>query len=166
MNVLLRVPHYSQFDAEHVKGAGPTACYRACRAMAASVGVTVPESTVNRIQVATKELEDGVEIDKEGAASGTAYVLAELAKGRPVVIGVHYKMGSQNRDGITDHFMLVVGVDDEVAPMHFLANDPGRTGGTDGYPNAVIEAQPDGSFLRVVPRYPRMWLSMVVRSAN
>jgi hypothetical protein len=107
--VILSPTFLSQFDPR-VERPGDTACYRACRAMAATVGVVIPEGTQSRIQVASGVTSNGrVIIDKAGAEAAWSYINERIAVGHPVVMGVNYKPGSPNRDSITDHFVLLVG---------------------------------------------------------
>jgi len=173
---MILVPYFHQWDAEHVPNAGPTACFRACRAMAAAVGTVIPESTLQRIQVAVGETADGgVVVDAAGLREALIAISAELSVGRPVVFGVNYKAGSTNRDGITDHFVLCVG------RMPFLDDaevwavlDPGlRSTPLREYPgggeapqlrwNSEWQVDPEsGNLVRSSPTWPRMELSMVV----
>lgn len=167
MHVFLKhVPWFSQFDAVNVERAGNTACYRACRAMCAAAGVTIPESTEKRIQVALRETEEGVEVDPVGAAAARAHLFQELNGGRPVVAGVHYKAGSLNRDGITDHYMVVVGADTADGVMVLFALDPGRRIMADAVHNTILTEHPDGSLVRTSPEWPRMVVSMLVPSVE
>jgi len=101
----------SQFDPS-VPGAGPAACYRACREMARrGFGVVFPESTVNHIRLADAELDHGaIQPNVSGFEKAKAMMLPRLMIGVPVIVGEHYKMGSQNRDHATDHFVLLCGV--------------------------------------------------------
>lgn len=110
--ILLDVEHIHQWDPR-VERPGDTACYRACRAMAkAFVGVEViPESTLSRIDVS----------DSDGQSDAIHYIRNQLMMGRPVAVGFDYKPGGPNRDGVTDHFVLVTGAVTDM--LHFL--DPG-----------------------------------------
>jgi hypothetical protein len=132
--------------------------------MAKTVGVNIPASTIKRMQVATKEHDDGtIDVDRVLAAEALVYIKEQLALKRPVCCGFNYRLGSGNRDGITDHFMLVIGMNEM---DQFICQDPGRSACIVGY-NAILAALPDGKVLRIDPARPRMWLSMVVpRSAT
>lgn len=121
------VPFISQFNSM-VPDAGKTACYRACRTMAAQVGVALPASTANRIQVAASEDRRGgiAEIDRSELQRGLQTIDSELASGRPVIIGTSHSSGRDyNRDGITDHFVLVTGKHkDPEGNVYYTAHDP------------------------------------------
>lgn len=159
---MLHVPWFSQFDAEHVERAGPAACFRACRAMARAVGVVVPESTVGRIQVALAERPDGsVDVDPVAVARAREHLVQQLAADRPVVVGLNYKAGSPNRDGITDHFILVVGRSAGAGLERFHAHDPGFRGAGSPPGNAVLRWE-GGNLVRTLPFFPRAWMSMLV----
>jgi peptidoglycan hydrolase-like protein with peptidoglycan-binding domain len=122
---VLRVPWYSQFDSTHVEKAGTTACFRACRAMARAVGVTVPVSTSRRIQVATGEDSQGrVITTPERTAEARNYIDSELVNKRPVAVGVSHKRASYNADGITDHYVLIYGRTVDRGDVIYLYNDP------------------------------------------
>lgn len=145
----------SQLD-QRVERAGPTACYRACRLIAANVmeGVLVPEGTQDRIQMATAELPDGgVMYDAIGIASGKLYIDTQLNNRRPVVVGVNYKTGSPNRDGITDHFLVLIGRDETT----LYGLDPGRA--CEFGWNAEFDSE---SLQRTSPQRPNCWMTMVV----
>lgn len=164
--MILRIPWLSQFDAKHVERAGPTACYRACRAMAAAVGVDFPESTESRLQVATEEDANGRAVAPSENTRGAVMAIRDaLKRGVPVVVGVNYKRGSLNRDGITDHFLLVVGWSSTAEfPEVFLALDPGRQMDAGTTHNAEL-AVDDGQLVRTWPRrggWLEMQVSMVV----
>lgn len=168
MHIHLNVPWISQYDNTLVERAGGTACFRACRAICAAVGVTVPASTEHRIQLALRETEDGVELDQVAAAAGKHHILTELSGGRPVVVGVHYKAGSLNRDRITDHYMVIIGVEgpDSGNGLVLYAQDPGRRILANAAHNSVLEEHPGGHLVRVEPQWPRMTASMVVPSVE
>lgn len=127
------VPWISQFDSSRVQDAGPVACYRACRAMMAAVGLNQPAGTGNRIQVATAENGSGqVSVDPNGVQQGRAYIDRELDAGRPVTIGVSYKDAAYNVDNITDHFVVVNGRGvDEQGRTFYTFHDPGSNNGQD-----------------------------------
>jgi peptidoglycan hydrolase-like protein with peptidoglycan-binding domain len=174
-NILLDVPWYSQYDSVHVESAGDTACYRTCRAMAKAVGVVVPAGTANRIQVATGEDADGqVTTTTERTGQARAYIDKELGEGRPVTVGVSHKKADYNADGITDHYVLVVGRIVENGAVLYPYHDPAagtanKTAGTAGR----FRVDPtsgnlihDGSVAKgyVVARHTEM--SMVVKNAD
>ena len=86
----------------------PTGCFRRCAKMLSSVGVT-PYGPEGNIYLA-----DPTKDGRAGASSmsfedAVAYIERELGANRPVIVGVDYKDGSPNRDGMTDHFVLIVG---------------------------------------------------------
>lgn len=121
------VPFISQFNSI-VPDAGKTACYRACRTMAAQIGVGMPASTANRIQVAASEDRRGGidQLDRSELKRGLETIDSELASGKPVIIGTSHSSGRDyNRDGITDHFVLVTGKHkDAEGNVYYTAHDP------------------------------------------
>lgn len=174
-HLLLEVPWYSQYDSVHVESAGDTACFRACRAMARAVGVVVPAGTSNRIQVATGEDSDGhVTTTSERTTQARAYIDAELTDGHPVTVGVSHKQANYNADGITDHYVLIVGRIVEDGAVLYPYNDPAagtanRAAGTAGrfrVDPASGNLVHDGAVARgyVVARHTE--LSMVVKNAD
>lgn len=121
----VRTPFYNQYDARNVERAGPTACYRACRAMAKGSGVSIPENTTNRIQVARGELADGrVITNRADTQRARNYIDSELGKGRPVVAGFSLFDSNYNRDGITDHFIMVTGKGVDRNGTYYTTQDP------------------------------------------
>lgn len=117
------VPFYSQFDSAHVPAAGNTACFRACKAMAAQAGANANGSV---IQVATGENRDGtVNVNADRARQGREYMDSELRAGRPVVVGVSHKANGGYNEGITDHYVLITGrgVDDS-GRTYYSFHDP------------------------------------------
>lgn len=165
MGGILNIPWISQFDAARVERAGPTACYRACRAMAAAAGFTLPESTEQRIQVATGEDADGrVITTPESTRVAVETLLSFTAHGVPmvpVVAGLNYKRGSLNRDGVTDHYVLVIGWGiTRDFPTVYLALDPGRALEPGATHNTEL-AVDGGQLVRTWPRRGR-WLEMQV----
>ncbi len=121
----VEAPWYSQFDAVHVERAGPVACFRACRAMARAIGVTVPPGTANRIQVAMSEDHLGrVVTTRDRTEEARRYIDLELDAGRPVTVGVSHKDTKYNADGITDHFVLVTGRGTDGQGVYYSYNDP------------------------------------------
>lgn len=121
----VRTPFYNQYDSRHVERAGPTACYRACQAMAKGSGVNIPDNTTNRIQVARAELNDGrVLTTRADTNRARNYMDSELAKGRPVVAGFSLFDSNYNRDKITDHFILVTGKGVDRNGTYYTTTDP------------------------------------------
>jgi peptidoglycan hydrolase-like protein with peptidoglycan-binding domain len=172
-DILLRVPWYSQYDSSHVERAGDKACYRACRAMARAFGVVIPQSTQNRIQVATAEDRLGhVTTSRDRTSAARTYLDAQLARRRPVAVGVSHKDTDYNADKITDHYVLVVGRQVRDGAVTYIYHDPatqneatGRAGRfrIDGTTGNLIH---DGAVARgyVYARHTEM--SMVVRNAE
>ena len=165
MGGILNIPWISQFDAARVERAGPTACYRACRAMAAAANVTFPDSTEKRIQVATGEDADGrVITTTESTRVAVETLLSFTCHGVPmvpVVAGLNYKRGSLNRDGVTDHYVLVIGWGmSPDFPTVYLALDPGRALEPGATHNTEL-AVDGGQLVRTWPRRGR-WLEMQV----
>lgn len=58
-------------------------------------------------------------------SNGVNYLQQQLNAGKPVMIGVDYKSGSPNADGITDHFMVATGYGTDSQGRQFISfNDP------------------------------------------
>lgn len=148
----------SQF-AQPTPNPGPTACYRACRQMAHDMGFEFPESTENRIQLAAAEFEHG-EIAPTGSFNvARDYLSSRLAVGKPCIVGIHYKMGSGNRDGITDHFNLLC----SVGPGGILVGlNPGAGIGTDSYNAAFLEDPVNQVWRAIKPTGLKASMSMIV----
>lgn len=121
-------PWISQFD-RRVPRPGNDACYRAVATMAGQVGVRVPASTENRIQVATGEDRQGrVTTTRDRTEAARRHIDSELARGRPAVVGVSHKDANYNRDKITDHYVLVNGRGvDEQGRTYYTYLDPATT---------------------------------------
>ena len=113
----------SQFDEQHVPGAGPTACFRACRVICKRLGYEMPEGTVRRWQLALGEDEHGhvTAYDPIETAAATRY----MQSGAPAIVGINYKSGSMNRDKITDHFVVLCGMMNNDGEESFLGLNPG-----------------------------------------
>jgi hypothetical protein len=161
--MILRIPWFSQYDAEKVERAGDAACFRACRAMAAAAGVRFPESTEKRFQVATVETPEGVALQEASTVGAAVEVLRrQLREGMPIIAGVNHRKGSPNRDGITDHFVLVVGWSSTPEmPEVFLALDPGRPLVRGTTHNTELAVDAEGALVRTWPRRGK-WLEMQV----
>jgi hypothetical protein len=172
--VQTKAPWISQFD-RRVPNAGPTACYRAVATMASQVGVRVPASISDRMQVATGEDRYGrVRAPPERIAAARNYIDNQLTQGRPVAVGVSHARANHN-EGITDHFVLVTGKNvDEQGRTYYTFHDPATVNPTKGANpnrnrlyvdpgsgNLVKEGQPAYGY--VVDR--RYEMSMVVPSA-
>jgi hypothetical protein len=122
---LIRIPHVSQYSPS-VRDPGAKACYRACQEMARAAGFRFPDSTLVRLQIAIGENGNGEVIpNPSGLAKALQFAHDQLMAGIPVIAGLSYKDANYNRDGITDHFVLLVGMD-MVGGGRFLAQDPGR----------------------------------------
>ncbi len=161
-----------QFDSKRVARAGKTACYRAVQSMARTAGVQVPDSTANRIQVATGEDRSGhVRTDPQRTQQARDYIDRQLDAGRPVAVGVSYKGGYQgNRDGVTDHFVLVNGRGtDAQGRQYYTYHDPSTTHPSKGKDNRFYVDPNNGNLVhagkesgKVIDR--RKEMSMVVLS--
>lgn len=122
------VPFISQFDPIHVIGAGQKGCFAAAETMLRAVGVKQAGPS-NKFQVITKETwKNGVptqQIDAVELSQGKAYLDAELASGRPVMVGVSYSNEAAEGDGInekiTEHFVVII---EMVTPGTYLFHDP------------------------------------------
>lgn len=123
-SVSVAVAFISQFDSR-VPRAGDTACFRACQEMMRGNGIELP-STAKRIQVANGEDALGrVQTTRRQAESARRYLDEQLAAGKPVTVGVSHIDAGYNRDGITDHFVVITGRGiDEQGRQYYTYNDP------------------------------------------
>ena len=126
-----RVAWISQWD-QKVPHAGPTACFRACREICKRLGAddaSVPVGTTRRFQCASG---DGIVHPGETHAA-TEYLRHMVGIGRGVIVGVNYKQGINqlNRDGLTDHFVVVCAWDEDSMELRGLN------------PGAVLDADMD-----------------------
>jgi hypothetical protein len=130
----VEVPFYSQFESGHGFVPDNTACAKASKAMARAAGAN-PEGSDTRIQVAAREDAGGrITVDPGQARVAQGYIDAELAAGRPVVVGVsHWGRHSGNADDITDHFVVVTGKGaDEHGQAFYPFNDPATSDASRG----------------------------------
>lgn len=154
--------HLSQYDTLRVERAGPTACFRACRAMA-KLGwdVDFPEGTQMRIQVADSEVEGApgeIRPSVGGFVMGRALFYERLTLGLPLIVGINYRAGSQNRDGITDHFLLLCGIDGEL----LVGLNPGAEMHGKPYNAAYMEDAANHCWRAVKPAGLHAVVSMIV----
>lgn len=98
--------------AKHSEQNLPTdkACFDTVKTIAKRAGATVLGKD-KRIQIAKSEDEKGkiVDIDTNKAIEGVNYIVSELEKNRPIVVGVSHKDANYNADEITDHFVIITG---------------------------------------------------------
>lgn len=147
-SVLLDVPFFSQFKEGNGFTPGKTACFKAAVAMAKQGGASVlgPDQ---RIQVGLSEDSKGkLTVDPQKAKEGRSYIDAELAAGRPVVVGVSHKDSDYNADRLTDHFVTIVGKGvDESGRAYYTFHDPGTNhdniGNGTANPNNRFYVDPD-----------------------
>ncbi|MBI4821618.1 MAG: peptidoglycan-binding protein [Deltaproteobacteria bacterium] len=171
-DVQVKAPWLSQFDARNVPEAGPTACYRAVRAMMGRAGAPIAPNTGNRIQVATGEDSHGrVRTTPERTREARQYIDQQLDSGRPVAVGVSHKNANYNADGVTDHFVMITGRGtDERGRTYYNYHDPATTNSEAGKNNRFYVNPQNGNLVHegslasgyVRDRHTEM--SMVVRS--
>jgi len=164
----------SQWDASMVHDAGPTACFRACRVICFRLGqpiAQVREDTIQRYQMVTTVQGMLVTTDEEPA--GSTY-LKQACRAVPlpgrvfdpplgVIVGIDYKPGiSQNRDKITDHYVVLCGWDEDSKELRGL--NPGASLPPDiGYNVAFRFSETDHMWYRTWPgRLETTHISMVV----
>ncbi|MBI2376187.1 MAG: peptidoglycan-binding protein [Deltaproteobacteria bacterium] len=170
--VQLKTPWFSQFDSRNVPEAGPSACYRAVRAMMNRSGTSLPPGTGNRIQVATGEDAYGrVKTSPERTLEARKYIDQQLDSGKPVAVGVSHKNANYNQDGITDHFVMITGRGtDDKGRTYYSYSDPATTNPDAGRNNRFYVDPRSGNLVHegslasgyVRDRHTEM--SMVVRS--
>ncbi len=83
-------------------------CYEACTTMLSNEGTTTAGRSSEVVMTNTGE--NG----RAGSATantqgGLSVLNKNIENGRPVIVGVDYKSGSPNADGMTDHFVVVSG---------------------------------------------------------
>lgn len=142
----------SQFDNVAVPSAGPAACFRAARVICINLGAapeSVPEGTVRRFQCASGP--GTVNPDETKVASD--YLMLMCKQGRGVIVGVDYKPGlSQNRDGITDHFVTLCDYDEASGELRGL--NPGAVVPPDMAFNCAFRWAPTvGAWVRSWPAH-------------
>ena len=110
----------SQYDGTKVPNAGDRACFRACRVICQNLGAdpaTIPEGTVRRFQCATGD----AAVDPAETHAATEYLRHMVSLGRGVICGINYKPGiSQNRDGLSDHFVVLCAWDEASGELRGL----------------------------------------------
>ncbi len=145
----VNVPFISQFDSSQVSGAGSGACYRAAQAMMHKVGVSQPNSTIRRIQIARSEDRFGNinSFDKNASRISVAFIDRELSSGKPVVVGTSHKDSSYNRDRLTDHYVVFTGKHvDSKGNIFYTAHDPSSKVASEGRDQRFyVSEQKDGS---------------------
>lgn len=155
--------------------AGRTACYRAARVALRAVGVDIPRGldrpAAGRpperwIPVARAEDRDGRVVPRAtGVAHARRYIDAELEAGRPVVVGVSYRKANYNADGITDHFVIIVGRGTDSDGPYYRYHQPGRKDPRQGAaPRNKLRIDPSTRNLIRPSRSVRYDLSMVVKN--
>lgn len=140
LDIHLQVPWYSQFDKTgKVERPGNAACFRASSAMARDAkgvdgkGCGVRDLGFGQaIRVAKTEDKTGkINVDPAQARLGLAYINQQLETGKPIVVGVSYKVQTDPRkmnqdNGITDHFVVIDGreVDPKTGRTYYTFLDP------------------------------------------
>jgi hypothetical protein len=171
-SIQLKVPWRSQFNDPKVQSMEPKsrlsmipgydrfigskiACYKGVRAMADDVGVKLPAVIGdNKIQVANREDDKGrVETTREQTDRARSFIDSELNQGRPVAIGMSYKSnGNWNKDGITDHYLLVTGRGTEPGGRPFYTyNDPAARNAEEGTNRKLYVDPKSGNLVRDGP---------------
>lgn len=144
------VPWISQYDHRRVPGAGDVACYRAARAMLAARGMHASESTIGALQIATQTRgADVTGINHNNLEMGLDAIRDITSRGGAVIMGVNHRSGSPNRDGMTDHYVVVHSVveDPNTGEELFLAHDPATRHAHKGA-NVVFRRDQDGNLVR------------------
>lgn len=144
----------------------------AAREMVASAGINIEDNRADdRLQVGTAIVNGAVHSHPDRVTDARNYIDQELDAGRPVIVGVDFRDGSANdRDGITDHFVVITGRgEDENGNSVYRFDDPGRWDHPDGAETSVFYTQGDGNLHRrgfdAGPRSERgMEMTMVVRN--
>ncbi|MBM4781936.1 MAG: hypothetical protein GQE15_30010 [Archangiaceae bacterium] len=122
----VEVPFVSQWTLNNPK----KACLRACQAMLAEAGL--------RDRGAAKTLwlngSSDLGLPATSNAQLRAQIDADLEAGKPVVVGVNRPGGrNENRDGVTDHWIVVTGKGVDAEGREFYTfHDPGRRSETNG----------------------------------
>ncbi|OQA20129.1 MAG: hypothetical protein BWY64_00386 [bacterium ADurb.Bin363] len=109
--------------------AGSMACYRGSYAMARAAGAS-PLGPDQAFQITRSENEATGRlrnINTEVANKAREYIDTQIAKNKPVIVGVSHKGGTTyNADKTTDHFVLITGKGkDEQGRTFYTFHDPG-----------------------------------------
>lgn len=165
MNQVQRDAWVSQWDPA-VDRAGDRACFRACRVICQRLGAPtwdVPEGTVRRFQCAAAP---GVPDPTETRLAGE-WLRQECSAGRGVIVGIDYKASiSQNRDGITDHFVVLCEWHEGMQELRGLNPGALLQTGMD-YNVAFAWSETRGAWVRSFPeRLQGTVISMVVPSVE
>jgi len=99
----------SQFNKE--EGTNKKGCWRTCHKILINYGLGEKSGyRDNLIQVVIENsTKKTIEVNKSKAKEGVKYIDKELEKGNPIIVGTHYKFGSNINEGTTDHFVVIVG---------------------------------------------------------
>ena len=88
------------------------ACWRACAKIASDYGITNPgPNNENLIQTAVEN--QGILKITEDAHAGIDLLNSQLEDGNPVIVGVNHTLGNTYNEGTTDHFVLIVGREED-----------------------------------------------------
>ncbi len=120
----LEVPFVSQWTLRNPR----EACFRACQAMLAGVGLA------DRGPDQALWLNGTDSCPASSAAALQTQLDADLDAGKPVSVGVDRPGGKNtNADGVTDHWVVVTGRGiDEQGRAYYTFNDPGRRAEANG----------------------------------
>ncbi|MFT3737206.1 MAG: hypothetical protein QM786_00430 [Breznakibacter sp.] len=99
-------------DDLHVKQE-PRECLKACEKIISDAGYT--HKALNVIVLTTNVDGNDFDFHRECVFKAVEIIDQHLESGKPIIVGVNYKDGSSNFDGVTDHWIVITarGKDDE-----------------------------------------------------
>ena len=102
-------------------------CWRTCHKILINYGLGEKSGyRDNLIQVVIENsTKKTIEVNKSKAKEGVKYIDKELEKGNPIIVGTHYKFGSNINEGTTDHFVVIVGRGYEKGNLYYRFYDVG-----------------------------------------
>ncbi|MDR2282097.1 MAG: hypothetical protein LBE37_02750 [Sphingobacterium sp.] len=112
----------------------PSACLKLAKSMIEQMGYTISSYLAKDSygEKQTINLYDG-KVNNGEVVRGINYLHHALARGIPVVVGVDYVEGyTGNIDNTTDHFIVVVGMGNDLEGNYFQYYDPATTVTTQG----------------------------------
>ncbi len=90
----------------HVKQ-GPGGCLISCEKIIHNAGYT--HDKINVMVLTTNVNNNNFDFHKECTFKAVEVINQHLESGKPIIVGINYKDGSSNFDGVTDHWVVITG---------------------------------------------------------